>query len=154
MKYPNAKLYFAGAGDLHSTCKDIIRYFKLEKNIILLGVISSAELLELYEHALGFIQHSVTAENGDMEGTPVAVLEASAAGIPVVSTFHAGIPDVVIHQETGLLSEEHDVTGMASNIERLLGDTQYAKSLGQYGKKYVGKHFSMKNHISIIDNLL
>ena len=57
----------------------------------------------------GFVQHSVTASNGDKEGTPVAILEASLAGMPIISTSHAGIKDAVEHNITGVLSEEYDV---------------------------------------------
>ena len=48
------------------------------------------------QHARAFVQHSVTAADGDSEGTPVSILEAGAAGLPVVSTRHAGIPEGVV----------------------------------------------------------
>ncbi|MDY0016729.1 MAG: glycosyltransferase [Candidatus Delongbacteria bacterium] len=153
-KYPDVKLYIAGDGPLFNACKNLIRYFKLEKNIILLGVIKQKELLELYKRAIGYVQHSITADDGDMEGTPVSILEASAAGLPVISTKHAGITDVIIDGKTGLLVDEHDVDGMACNMIRILSNNDFAVSLGKEGKENIQNYFSMKNHIEKLNEII
>ena len=153
-KYPGARLVFAGSGPLLSACKNIVRYHASEDTIVFLGNVAPEELQKLYEGALGFVQHSITADDGDMEGTPVAVLEASAAGLPVIATEHAGIPDVVINGQTGLLVKEHDVDGMAENMMRLLDDRKYAISLGQRGREYVRNNFSMEKHIGVLNALI
>jgi glycosyltransferase involved in cell wall biosynthesis len=152
--FPDAHLFFAGDGSLLNACQNIVRYHRCESSIIFLGSVEPCALQKLYERALGFVQHSITADDGDMEGTPVAVLEASAAGLPVISTEHAGIPDVVIHGQTGLLVREHDVDGMAANMIRLLEDRNYAISLGQRGREYVKDNFSMNKHIGILNALI
>ena len=152
--FPGARLFFAGDGPLLSVCQNIARYYGCEDRIIFLGNIEPNALQKLYESALGFVQHSITADDGDMEGTPVAVLEASAAGLPVISTDHAGIPDVVIHGQTGLLVREHDVDGMAAYMIRLLEDRAYAISLGRSGREYVRENFSMAQHIGTLNALL
>jgi glycosyltransferase involved in cell wall biosynthesis len=89
-----------------------------------------------------YAQHSIEAASGDVEGTPVAVLEAGATGLPVVSTRHGGIPDVVRHGETGLLVEEGDVAGMARQMLRLLRDPTQAAALGDAARRHVRHHFS------------
>ena len=66
----------------------------------------------------GFILHSVTAEDGDMEGIPVALMEAMAQGLPVVTTRHSGIPELVEHEVTGFLVEERNEAALA----KILGD--------------------------------
>jgi glycosyltransferase involved in cell wall biosynthesis len=104
--------------------------------------------------ALAFVQHSVTAPNGDMEGTPVAVLEAGAAGLPVIATRHAGIPDVVIEGETGLLVDEHDVEGMAAMMIRLAEMPETAMEMGSAARKRVREHFSMEQHISLLNRCI
>lgn len=149
-KYPKAKLYFGGDGELFETCKNLIKYFKLENNVILLGKIKPEEYARILSKVIGFIQHSVTALNGDMEGTPVAVLEASAAGIPVIATKHAGIQDVIIEEKSGFLVDEHDVDGMASNIIRIIEDKELAIQMGHFGKQYVKENFSMQKHLNLI----
>jgi glycosyltransferase involved in cell wall biosynthesis len=153
-RFPEAQLFFVGDGALLNACKNIVRYHRRESSIIFLGSVEPCALQKLYERARGFVQHSITADDGDMEGTPVAVLEASAAGLPVVSTEHAGIPDVVINGQTGLLVREHDVDGMAANMILLLEDRNYAISLGQRGREYVKDYFSMNKHIGILNALI
>jgi glycosyltransferase involved in cell wall biosynthesis len=153
-KHPDAKLIIAGDGQLLNTCRNIAKALKIENNIFFPGKITPEHVKNYLIESLAFVQHSVTAENGDMEGTPVAILEASAAGLPVISTKHAGIPDVIVHEETGLLVEEHDVEGMAENMLKVLNDIEYAKKLGTAGKQRIKDHFTMEKHISVIQNLI
>ena len=100
------------------------------------------------------MQHSVKADDGDMEGTPVSVLEASVAGLPVISTFHAGIPDVILHKKTGLLCEEHDIATMSKCMLQVLDDVAYAKQLGDAGKQHVKDNFSLERHIDELNKIL
>ena len=153
-KIPNAKLKLAGDGILFNTCKNLIKLYGLDSNIELIGVITPKEFQNELLKARAFVQHSITASNGDMEGTPLAVLESSSAGIPVISTIHAGIPDVIIHGETGLLVNEHDVEGMANQMIELLNDKSLAIKMGNAGKIYIKENFSMKKHIDVLDGLV
>lgn len=153
-KHPDVELYFGGEGELYYLCENLIRYFKLEKNVHLLGVIEPEKFVQILTNVTGFIQHSITAANGDMEGTPVAVLEASAAGIPVIATRHGGIVDVINENETGLLVDEHDVDGMAEKIIKLIENPGFAKNLGMQGKENIAKNFSMQIHINLITKAL
>ena len=97
-----------------------------------------------------FAQHSVEAASGAMEGTPVAILEAGASGLPVVATYHGGIPDVVISNQTGLLVKERDVAGMAGQMLRLLRDPMLAAELGQAASVRVQKEFSSTRRIDAL----
>ncbi|GAB1855739.1 glycosyltransferase [Flavobacteriaceae bacterium MHTCC 0001] len=151
---PEAKLLMAGNGVLLNTCKNLVKYHNLETQVKFLGIITPEEYRKLLEESLALVQHSVTADDGDMEGTPLAVLEASVSGLPVVSTYHAGIPDVIIHGKTGLLCEEHDVDTMANHMLNLINDLDYAKQLGDAGKKHITTHFNLKNHIDRLQKLL
>lgn len=153
-KHPDAKLIMAGDGQLLNVCKNLVKHFGIEAQVEFPRIITSEKYRELLSESLGFVQHSITAETGDMEGTPLAVLEASAAGIPVVSTKHAGIPDVIIHNETGLLCEEHDVEGMANNMIALLDDEAFAKKMGKAGKRNILANFSMERHINALQEIL
>jgi colanic acid/amylovoran biosynthesis glycosyltransferase len=75
---------------------------------------------ESSEHHL-FLAPSVTAEDGDSEGgAPVAVIDAAASGMPVVSSFHCDIPDVIRHGQTGWLAEERNVDAIVEAIGRWL----------------------------------
>lgn len=153
-KHPDARLLMAGDGVLLNTCKNLVKQFGLENQVEFLGVITPEKYQELLGESLALVQHSITAENGDMEGTPVAIMEASVAGLPVISTKHAGIPDVIEHGVTGLLCEEHDVSAMANNMLRVLNDVTYAQKLGTAGKQYILENFSMQRHIQNLQDVL
>lgn len=153
-RYPDATLIMAGSGELLNTCINLVKHLKLETSVNFAGVISQSKFMEYLQTSMAFVQHSITATNGDKEGTPVAVLEASAAGIPIVSTIHAGIPDVILHNETGLLCHEGDVEQMASNMLKLLDEPQLAKKMGAKGKKRILHHFNMSRHIKILQQTL
>ena len=152
--HPDAKLVMAGDGELLNTCKNLVRHLNIESQVEFPGIITPERYRELLSESLSFAQHSITAENGDMEGTPLAILEASAAGIPVISTKHAGIPDVILNEETGLLSDEHDVDAMATNMVAILEQAGLAKELGRAGKEHIKINFSMKRHIESLQIIL
>jgi colanic acid/amylovoran biosynthesis glycosyltransferase len=153
-KHPDAKLYMVGDGLLWNTCKNLIDHWQLNKNIILTNILPPEEIARLFSESFAFIQHSVVAESGDSEGTPVAILEASGAGLPVVATRHAGIPDVIVDGETGILIDEKDVQAMTKAMIQLLENPSLAEQMGQNGKKRIQEHFTMAHHINILNNLI
>lgn len=153
-RYPEAKLYMAGDGPLLNACSNLINYMGMNQNIQLLGVQNHEQLQSYYTKVIGFVQHSIRAMNGDMEGTPVAVLEASAMALPVVSTFHAGIPDIIIDEKTGLLVEEHDVDGMANKMLYLLDNRNKAIKMGQDGREYIKQNYSMRQHLESLNSII
>jgi len=146
-KFPQAKLVFAGHGELFEDCKQLIEDINIGESIELVGWINQQEQLELLRKSTIFIQHSVTAANGDAEGTPVAIIEASAAGLPVVSTKHSGIVDTIIDGKTGFLVEEYDVDSMAEKMIFLLENQTIIKEFGQSGKEFIRQNFSLNKHL-------
>src|SRR6266850_2559879 len=108
---PEAHLRMIGDGPLLDKCRELAVELNVQDVVTFLGAQSPAAVQAEMRSARCFVQHSMEAANGDCEGTPVGILEAGASGLPVVSTRHAGIPDVVIEGETGFLSAEKDVSG-------------------------------------------
>lgn len=153
-EFPRSELVFAGDGQLFETCLNLTKHLNLGKQVRFMGVANADQLKEELSSALAYVQHSVTAANGDMEGTPLSILEASSAGLPVVSTFHAGIPDVILDQKTGLLCQEHDVEAMATNMKRLLSEPGLAQELGTNARKHIAENFTLKRHIATLDSVL
>ncbi|QDT14183.1 glycosyltransferase [Alienimonas californiensis] len=145
-----ARLVMIGDGPLLAACRDLAIGLGVVNQVEFLGALPHAEVAGWMRAARAFVQHSVEAEDGDCEGTPVAVLEAGAAGLPVVATRHAGIPDVVIDGETGLLCDERDVTGMATSMVRLLADPAAAGRLGSGAAARVRAHF---DRVASLDRL-
>ena len=149
-KYPEAKLVMAGDGPLLNASKNIAKIIGAGDNVIFTGAITPARYQQILLESRAYVQHSITADDGDMEGTPVSVMEASAAGIPVISTFHAGIPDVIVDGKTGLLCKELDVESMAVNMLRLASDKEFALCLGAAGKKRMAEHFSKDWQMNVL----
>ena len=144
---PQARLRMIGDGPLLGPCRELAESLGIGAAVTFLGSQPHDAVAEEMRMARAFVQHSVEAADGDCEGTPVAVLEAGASGLPVIATRHAGIPDVVVDGETGLLVDEHDIAGMAAGMQRLLDDGQLAAQLGQAARVRVQRHFSLQDSI-------
>ena len=144
---PSARLTMAGDGYLLEACREIARGLRLDDRVSFPGAVSHADVAALMHRSRAYVQHSIRPANGDSEGTPVAVLEASASGLPVVATRHAGIPEAVADGTTGLLVDERDVTGMADAMVRLVNDPAAAGAMGAAGRRHVGEHYQSDRQI-------
>jgi colanic acid/amylovoran biosynthesis glycosyltransferase len=155
---PSARLRMIGDGPLWNDCRELAKTLGVEQAVEFPGALPHATLQAEMRQARCFVQHSVEAASGDCEGTPVGILEAGASGLPVISTRHAGIPDVVIEGETGFLVEEGDVEGMAKHMLRIAQEPALAARLGQAARKRIKEHFSIEQSISglwgIIDSCI
>lgn len=107
-----------GDGPLLGPLKELARDLDLIDVVTFHGGLPHDQTLALLDQAAIFVLPSVTAEDGDMEGIPVSLMEAMARGLLVVSTFHSGIPELVEDGVTGLLVPERDVAALAGAIER------------------------------------
>jgi colanic acid/amylovoran biosynthesis glycosyltransferase len=151
---PDMRLSLAGDGPLLDSCKQLVAALRLEGAVQFLGVVSHDTVPSTMQRFRGFVQHSVTAPSGDSEGNPVAVMEAGASGLPVVSTKHAGIADTVAHGETGLLCEELDIDAMANHMILLARNPQLASKLGENARARIVSYFSMERSIQGLHGVL
>lgn len=141
-RFPNAKLVMVGGkSGLYEDCHKLVQQLGISATVNFTGILNSDEVAELMANSLAFVQHSITATNGDMEGTPLGILEASASGLPVVSTLHGGIKEAVLHGTTGYLVPEKDEESMANYMIKFLENPQNAKEMGVNGRKHI-----LENH--------
>jgi colanic acid/amylovoran biosynthesis glycosyltransferase len=152
--HPEGRLTMAGDGPLLEACRRVASALFPEGTVSFPGPLSHAEVAALMRGARAFVQHSVRADSGDAEGTPVAILEAGAAGLPVVATRHGGIMDVVLEGETGLLVEEADVAAMGDHMLTLARDPATAGRLGRAAAAHVRANFSMERQIGQLRSVL
>ena len=89
---------------------------------------------------------SRTTAGGDQEGTPTVICEAGAAALPVVSTRHAGIPEQIDEDVTGLLAPERDVDRLAAHLARLCDDVALRKRMGQAAREKISAEYSIEAH--------
>jgi len=145
---PQARLIMIGEGPLWESCKLLVRALKLTEAVEFLGQQTHEQVAEAMRGVRAFVQHSIQTSYGGKEGTPNAIMEAGASGLPVVATRHGGIPDVVLDGETGLLVEEGDIDGMAQHLLQLAREPELARRLGQAGRVKIRAEFSMEKSIS------
>lgn len=157
-KIPTAKLVMIGkdgGGELFEACKILVRSLQLENKIEFKEIVSPEEVYEEMKKARAFVQHSLTTPiHHDKEGTPIAVVEAQAAGLPVVATRHAGIKDVVFENETGLLVDEYDIESMANAMIQLAGDDELVLKMGKSASEKVHANPLFNNYIENLSALL
>ncbi len=151
---PGAHLTMVGEGPLLDCCKQLVAALGITESVEFTGALRHERVQALMAGARAFVQHSVRTTYGDCEGTPVAVLEASATGLPVVSTKHAGIQEAIIHQRTGFLVAERDVNGMADYMSQLAADSALAAALGTAGRRFVSQNYSAENSIGRLFDIL
>ncbi len=153
--YPDAKLWMVGSGPLFNVVVELVKELQLSDQVILTGVLDQAGIYKLMQQTRCFVQHSVTAANGDMEGTPNTILEAAASGLPIVSTRHAGIKQAVLDGISGYLVEENDIDGMAKWMIKVasasLTDLQ---AMGEAGKAHIRENYAISKQIPKLDQLL
>jgi glycosyltransferase involved in cell wall biosynthesis len=142
-KFPETKLVMVGGKTgMHQECENLVKELGIENSVNFTGILNADEIAKLMSTSLAFVQHSITASNGDMEGTPLGILEASASALPVVSTLHGGIKEAIIHNKTGFLVAEKDEESMAKYMIQLLEHPEKAKQMGVDGRKHI-----MENHV-------
>lgn len=154
-KVPNCKLYMVGNGPLFKQSEALINQLNLQNNVTLTGVINQQQIKNLLANSKCFIQHSVTANGGDKEGTPVSILEAAASGLPIVSTKHGGITQAVIDGVTGYLVNEYAIDEMANKMIKIaLTPVQQLITMGVAGRNHIIKNYNIDNQIQKLDAII
>ena len=143
-RHPGATLHLFGEGPLEGALREQAEALGIAATVHFRGVVPIDALKDEFARADFALQPSVTASDGRAEGLPNVVLEELAMGLPVIATRHAGIPDAVVHEETGLLVEEADVTGLEAAMLRLAGDPPLRHRLGANGRRRVEAHFDAR----------
>jgi len=151
---PEARLTLIGDGPLLDPCRKIIKALHLEEQIDLPGVLSSEKIAARLKKARAFVQHSLVPSNNDHEGTPLAVIEACSTGLPVISTEHAGIPDVVEHGVSGLLCVENNIDKMTEHMILLARDPELAGRMGMEARRKVLAEYTLEKSIGSLQSIL
>ena len=151
---PAARLTLIGTGPLRSQVRQLVHELKLESVVELTGALPRQEALARVRQHWLFAQHSVTAPNGDQEGFPVAIAEACALSMPVVSNRHSGIPEQVIDGETGFLVAEHDYEAMGEKMLELLQGSAKCAAMGERARENIRQLCPQGHRVKAIMRLL
>lgn len=138
-KVPAAQLAIVGEGRMKEELCDRVRQLKLEKNILFIP--SVADTKDMLSAMDLFVMPSLK------EGLGLALMEAMAAGLPVIGSDVGGIKSLIQHQVTGLLVKPSDVEGLSSAIVEILQDSKKAAELGGNAKKFINENFSQEEMV-------
>jgi glycosyltransferase involved in cell wall biosynthesis len=136
-----------GDGPLRARLAEEIARKDLEDCVTLEGSLPYAQVEAFYHRATVFALPSLVTEDGDREGLPVVLMEALAFGVPVVSTGTSGIPELVIHEQTGLLVPPADAQSLARAMVRLMRDEALRKRLSRAGRRKVEADFDLEKNV-------
>lgn len=150
---PEARLLLVGDGPLRPRVERLVQELNLSDRVDFPGFASQSELRGWFERAALFCHPSVTTARGETEGLPFSILEAQAAGLPVVATRHAGLPEGVADGNTGLLVGERDPAALADAMGSLLGSRDRLAAMSRAAASHARERFDLRRQASRLEAL-
>jgi glycosyltransferase involved in cell wall biosynthesis len=136
-EYPQARLVLAGGGTLFEEMKAIVNRLNLENRVSMPGEVMRGEVPVFFKMADLFVVPSIRHESGAVDGLPVVIPEAMAAGLPIIGTKVGGIPVLVRNGCNGILVPERDPESLASAMRTLLSDTTLSCRYGSRARTII-----------------
>lgn len=142
------ELDLVGSGPLEDELRAHVDRLGLAGRVRFHGPQSEEQVAQRLAHADALVLPSIVAPNGEMEGLPVAILEALAAGVPAIGTSLSGIPELLRRDATCLLATPGDVTSLAAALRSLLDDPEAARRRARAGRTLVEAEFDIEQTAS------
>lgn len=150
-------LTIVGEGDDYEKIRKLRDAMGLQDSVDFAGVTNQAGVRTHMERADVLLHCSVTGADGDCEGIPNVVVEASAMGLPILATRHGGLVELVQHEKNGLLVDERDVPAMIDSLRQLLLDRDSRFRLGRTGARMMERDWDIdeqvRRHLAIYQQL-
>jgi glycosyltransferase involved in cell wall biosynthesis len=144
-----------GEGNLRQELERQIHELSLENFVTLRGALPHESVIQEYQHSTLFVLPCITGSDGDRDGIPNVILEAMAMQLPVISTQHSGIPEVIKSGVNGLLVPPADADSLAYAIASLIDDPYLRTQLGRRGRQTVTKQFNaMQNAGRLLEEMV
>ena len=143
-----------GEGPLEESLSAHIAHSHLEEHVKLVGTRTQAEIAERLAAATVFVLPCTTEAGGGMDNLPTVIMEAMAAGLPVISTPVAGVPEMVEAGVTGELVPPHDPLPLADAIEKIITQPERARQMGAAGREVAAEKFSIETNVSALAAIL
>lgn len=149
----DVRYHLIGSGVLWSKIQNLISDLDLGNNVILHGALPHEKTRSLLSQSDVFLLPSHTASNGDQEGIPVSLMEAMASGVPVISTVHSGIPELVESGRSGLLVAEKDAQTLSEALIELAADPGLRERLACEARRTIQENFNASTQNAGLVNL-
>lgn len=150
----DVELLITGQGDRTFEWKCLARDLGLEDSVHFLGFVSNEELAHCYRTCDIYCLPAIFDSNDDTEGLGVVLIEALMHARPVIAGNVGGIIDVIKNEQTGLLVEEKSHQELSDAVLRLIENPEYARELGEAGKRFVIEFFNWDRVISQYEQML
>lgn len=134
-----------GEGPLRASLEERVELLGLQEMVRFLGALPGEEVRKVMDRGHILLAPSVTSPDGDQEGIPVVIMEAMAMGMPVVSTYHSGIPELVVNGASGYLVPERDPGALAAAIARLLARPELWPIMGEAGRRMIERDYNQEH---------
>jgi glycosyltransferase involved in cell wall biosynthesis len=142
-RHPHARLRIVGEGPFRQELERQIKRLGLADKVTLLGAMSHDEVVKEMDAAHIFVLSSYTTDEGEKEGVPNVLMESAACGMPVISSRHAGIPELVLDGKSGILVPERDEEALALAMGNLLDKPDSWGRFGAAGRAHVQDEFNI-----------
>lgn len=143
-----------GEGPLRAVTEQWIAEHGIAGHVFLVGALPQHEVAALMGKSDIFVFPSIVATDGQMDGIPVSLMEAMAAGKPVIASSISGIPELVHHEVNGLLVDAAHPERVAQAITRLVRDPALRERMGRAGQEKVRLAFDIRRNIRTLIQLL
>lgn len=156
--HPRLEFHIIGDGELKTELQQQIDSLNLTNSVKLLGWKQQTEIIEILDKCHIFLAPSVTAADGNQDAPVNTLKEAMAMGLPVISTYHGGIPELVEDGKSGYLVPERDADAIAQKLDYLLYHPELWEPMGKAGRDRVLAKYDMEKLndelVQIYQNLL
>ena len=143
-KFPQIEYTIVGDGLQRAHLQELTGQLGLSSMVRFVGAVSNEQMKEFYKAADILLAPSFSASSGDEEGMPVVIKEAMASGVVVISTQHAGIPEMIDDEKTGFLVPEKDEKALTQKLEYVIGHPEICSPVTHRARQSVIEHFEQK----------
>ena len=154
-EYKRATLTIIGDGPLRLPLERLTRELGISEKVTFMGFLSFDAVRDYLVESDIFVQHSIVSNRGEMEGSPVAIGEAQACGLPVVVTRRCGgTEELILDGKSGFLVNQRDVAMMAHRMLRLAKDVDLRARMGITGREYMIRNFDTDKQVQKLEEVL
>ena len=132
-----------GNGPLEESLKEQAALLGVDKRVSITGPKAEGEIKRLLERSRMFVLSCTRAEDGAMDNLPTVIMEAMAAGLPVVSTSVAAVSEMIVDEQTGFIVSEKDSTALAQRMGYLMDNPEFARAMGIKGRERCRQLFDL-----------
>jgi glycosyltransferase involved in cell wall biosynthesis len=150
-RFPDARLVIVGTGPQEPRLRALAQ--QLGVRVEFPGSLSPREVRERLLRARVFCLPSITARNGDAEGLGIVLLEAQAAGVPVITSARGGAEEGIVHGSTGFAHAEKDVGALRDGLAALLGNDELATRFGLDGRRHVVENMDIRDCVARLETI-